>query len=149
MRIGCMIFQLSNLIFMIKDTVNGSFRNTLALYLFWFAWIINSFIMFLALFKNRPYLLRLLSHLLVARNLISQFNPGDKICYADIGSFVQYNQYQTVGIMAGLFLPITLYESAFFSIPVTLVYNFIMSYGILTKFYKINGVENYYAYVYQ
>lgn len=149
MKICTFIIQTTNLYFMLLDTMTDNYEHKVFLYTYWACWIAITILVFVAEKFDRPHLYRITTNILMIRNILPWFNLENRATFKDIGKLVQFNQLQTLGLIAGVIIPVTIYERPAFYIPVTLVYQISISYGLVAVFYQIAGVENYISYVYQ
>lgn len=144
-KMGCWIVTSSNLFFMLGDTLGKVYANEIWYWIYWGLWIAMTIVLIFSHIKEKPHLVRFVVNILIIRNIVPWFNFEDRKKWDDIGNIIQYNQPQTIAVLA-LIIVMSLQESAAFYIPVSALYQFFMCWGQFVIYYQKTGHENYLMY---
>ena len=73
------------------------------------------------------------------RNIADIFNFENNKNNQDLGKLVQLYNFQVGGLLLAFFIPMCLIDPAKLHVPMTLVYWFFISYGLLSGYYEQSG----------
>ena len=74
---------------MITDEINQNFDNMIVNHIFWVCWVIVTLLMVAAWKLRKPFLFKVVHHILAVRVLIRLYNLEQAKNYKDLGRLVQ------------------------------------------------------------
>lgn len=113
---------------MLQDTLTRNYRNPVWLWPYWSLWVIITLMIVFSHVREEPHLVRICIHLIIIRNIIPWFNMEDRVKFDDMGNLILFNQLQVMGLVA-VMVPMCLFESPLFHVPISVVYQISFSYG--------------------
>ena len=84
--------------------------------------------------KEKPHLNRICIQIQIVRNIAAWYDFGNKKSFKDFAKMIQFNQMQTLGFQA-VMAPISIYEKAIVHLPLSIIYQFLMSLGTIRLYY--------------
>lgn len=145
-KIGLITYLWGNFIFLAFDSLGSSYRNIYILYCYWIVWLAQGLIILYSHKKDKPNILRILNFFIVLRNIMPWFNFEDRKNFDDMAYVVQWSTQQNLCLQA-LIVCVAVTEKYYVHIPVSIVFQMLMSYGQLCLSMQKIGIENRFEYV--
>ena len=148
-KIPLLIIQSTNLIFQTIDTLSGTYRNKHFYYTIWISWFVINVLCFIAWKFEKPILYRVAHHIMTIRNLLPMYNIGDAQKMDDLGKLIQFCQLQFIGLFCGSFVAPCMFERAKIHVPVSILYQLIFNFGLISLYFAQSGQYNAILYVFE
>ena len=129
------VVMLLLLYYQVEYSISGTFRNKLLLLIYWIVWFVMLAFWIISHKFNMPWLFNLCQHIMIVRNIIPVFNFEEREQLKDLAEALKFSHFKQVGLIVGFFVPICLVNRARLHIPVSIVYQGALCYGILVMFY--------------
>ena len=92
-KIVVMIMQVSNCLFMLKDTFSNNYRENSFLIAYWCFWIVMMILAVFSHLKEKPHIMRVLNLLIIARNILPYFNFEGRKSFDDPVQVINYSLF--------------------------------------------------------
>lgn len=86
--------------------------------------------------SEKPFLVRICIHLIIVVYVLKWLNLEDRRSLDDFDSRIRQNQLLELGTTISAIIPMCLVEKAYFHLPVSVFYQFSISYGIFKMAYQ-------------
>ena len=83
------------------------------------------------------------------RSIAAMLPTGQSRVITDIGDRLEFKHFQMLAVLTGGMFPTCLCESAWFFMPITLMYQFVLSFDMVADYYEISGQDDHLNFVFK
>ena len=98
--------------------------------------------------KKMTILIRIVSHVQIVRNIVPWYVFENRPGFRDLGTIIQYNTYQSFGIMVYMMM-ISVYEPKLMMVILSILYLIAITFGEFALYFYSVGQEKVYEHIYQ
>ena len=88
-----MIAQVTNIIFMLRDTFSNNYREKGMLIAYWCFWFVMMLLFLFAHYKEKPHMMRVLNLMMIARNILPFYNYEDRKSFDDPVKVINFSLF--------------------------------------------------------